>query len=591
MANFVTNDADTFLAKQYDVIIVGGGTAGLVVAARLSEVEGLSVGVLEAGPDRTQEPILKSGSAWMATAHDPQFHWGFSSVKQENLLQEGIDGTGRVLNLPRGKLLGGSGIINALIWLRASKGEYDALESTFGNKGWNFETLLPYFKKSQTHTAGPIQTSQNWWYSSLASPVVDAMRSASFEINDNPDGGNSTGIVNCPRNLHPESCERQSSVAYLDAAEGRSNISILVGAYTEQVLFSDASNGLIATGVKFQVDGKQYVVKANKEVILAAGAYQTPQLLELSGIGLKSVLDKHDIETKIELPVGENMQDHLMIYLNYQLKDEKEIKEAHPEGYKVQYLGADRKEPVPHRSATASVTGGPLLTTTMASMSVDDKGQETMDKLVSLISGLATDTNISPITRAQYELQKHWLTNPQENIGDSIIILASIPGYSGVPGPDGSLGLWLPMTHLHPTSRGSVHISSSNPLAPPKIDLQCLNEYDLLSLVRMAKFGDSLVKKGSLASFVVQQPQRTDAEFEEMIKKTAAVQFHPLGTTPMASHELGGVVDTSLKVYGTKNLRIIDASIIPMQIGAMTQATLFAIAEKAADIIKAELVG
>ncbi|KAJ3530201.1 hypothetical protein NM688_g7745 [Phlebia brevispora] len=154
MAVNVLSNAEEFVAKTYDIVIVGGGTAGLTLATRLAENKGLTIAVLEAGPDLSDDDTVTSGGGWMKTALDSKYWWGFTSTPQQNLATRDGDGVkdGRVLILPRGKLLGGSGSINAMQWMTASKEEYDALETVFGNPGWNFDSLKPYFKKTQTHS-------------------------------------------------------------------------------------------------------------------------------------------------------------------------------------------------------------------------------------------------------------------------------------------------------------------------------------------------------------------------------------------------------------------------------------------------------
>ncbi|GJJ13596.1 hypothetical protein Clacol_007852 [Clathrus columnatus] len=290
MTNTTTN-VDIFLSKPYDIIIVGGGTAGLALAARLSETT-LRIGVLEAGLDKvSSDPTLYSGGGWPLTARDPKYHWGFSSTPQSNLIDQTLGKPGKVLNLPRGKLLSGSSAVNAMVWIRASKAEYDALESVFGNKGWDFDSLLPYFRKTQSHTAqpselfpeskvipgvhgteGPVNTSQNWWHSSLIDPFVKTMISQSFEINSNPDNGNPLGMINVTRGVHPKTSRRQDATeTYLKTTEGRDNITVLLGAQARQIIFSQGNGELFATGVEFQVGNTKHVVNAAKEVILSAG--------------------------------------------------------------------------------------------------------------------------------------------------------------------------------------------------------------------------------------------------------------------------------------------------------------------------------
>jgi choline dehydrogenase-like flavoprotein len=246
---------------------------------------------------------------------------------------------------------------------------------TIGNPGWGFEDLVPYFKKAQSHSAqendilpgtgtvkeyegigGPIkvrlfcpllygsyvtsQTSYNTWYSSLIIPFVKSITELSFKINSNPHGGDTTGVFNGQRTVDNSTSTRQDSgVTYLGQTTGRGNISVLVGAQATKLLFAEVGGDLIVTAVEFVVDGVKHIVKATKEVVLSAGrfsninsmlllfeyftgTYKTPQLLELSGIGKNSILSKYGIQTRVDLPVGENCQDHLMVSLNFGLTSE-----------------------------------------------------------------------------------------------------------------------------------------------------------------------------------------------------------------------------------------------------------------------------
>ncbi|GJJ12733.1 hypothetical protein Clacol_006977 [Clathrus columnatus] len=563
-----TTDVDIFLSKTYDIIIVGGGTAGLALASRLSETP-LRIGVLEAGLDNiSSDPTLHVAGGWPLTATDPKYHWGFSSTPQNSLLDETHGNPGRVLNLPRHVH-------------RASKAEYDALESVFGNQGWNFDSLLPYFRKTQSHTAqpselfpeskvipsvhgteGPIHTSQNWWASSLIDPFVKTALSQSFQINPNPDNGNPLGVINVSRAVHPKTSRRQDATeTYLKRIEGRDNITVLLGAQARQIIFAE-SNEFLATGVEFQI-----------------GAYQSPQLLELSGIGLRNVLERYNIETKVELPVGENLQDHMLLFINKNLKTESELKATGllPAGLSVQYIG-NGQENDPARSAQASVTGHPFLNSHLQSLKLGNPSHEKqIEELAALLDKQANESQKS-MERAQLKLQKHWLNNPSENVPEACLMFACLPGMAGIPTPEGGMTTWFPISHFH--------IGSSDPLVAPLIDNNCLNEYDIRAFLLMIRFVDELLRREPFGALLVQEPPRSDEELIRHIRTTSQVIFHPISTTPMASRELGGVVDSNLIVYGTRNLRVVDAGIFPIQLSAALQASIYAVAEKAADIIK-----
>jgi choline dehydrogenase-like flavoprotein len=590
MSTNILSDAVAFSDKTYDILVIGGGTAGLALASRLSDNPEITIGVLEAGQDLSADPYVESAGGWLTTAYGPAYSWGFETNHQNHA-------TGQKISVPRGKLLGGCSAINAMMWTRASKPEYDALAS-LGNPGWTFEELVPYFKKTQSHTpqdnnilpgtgsvtsyqgtSGPVKTSYNTWYSSLITPFVQSLSELSFMFNDNPNGGDLTGVSNISRCVDNETGTRQhAGVTYLHRVMGRGNISVLVGAHVTKIIFSEASGDLVARAVEFNVDGTGYIVNANKEIVLSAGAYQTPQLLELSGIGKKSILDQYEIKSLVDLPVGENLQDHLMVSLNFGLTAEAQAA-----------LSVIPVIPEPGKDAQSTSTGGPFLFTTLNAIT-SQKGHA---DLLALLDSYMT-SELTPLERAQFEIQRKWLAS-DSSVTDVEVMFANLPGAAGLPLPDGQMSLWLPGAHLHPASRGSVHITSRDPFANPEIDPKFLSrDYDLQALMEIVRFIHKITKTGPLASQVsnsVVPPSdiETDDQLAKYIKANIATVFHPIGTAAMAPREIGGVVDPQLKVYGTKNLRVCDASVIPLQLGATPMSTIYAIAEKAADITMAAL--
>ncbi|KIM77083.1 GMC oxidoreductase [Piloderma croceum F 1598] len=596
MPSNVTSDAYLFAKKSYDILVVGGGTAGLALASRLSETPELYIGVLEAGQDLSADPFVKSAGGWLTTAYGPAYNWGLETLPQ-------TAAAGQKMSVPRGKLIGGCSAMNAMMWTRASKPEYDALV-TMGNPGWSFDDLVPYFKKSQSHTPqdnkilpgtatvtayegleGPVKTSYNTWYSSLINPFIKSLAELSFKVNANPNGGDLTGLINCQRAVDIATGTRQhSGVTYLDRATERPNISVLVGAYATKILFSNNTEELVATGVEIDVDGVKYVVNANKEVILSAGAYKTPQLLELSGIGKESILKKYGIIPRVDLPVGENYQDHLMVNMNFGLTSDAQS------ALNVIPVTSDAK-PEPGKDAQSTVTGGPFLFTTLKAAT----SCEQHAALLNLLDSYLASQTLTPLERVQFQIQRQWLASPDSTVAEVEVMFANLPGAAGLPLPDGQMTAWLPGAHLHPVSRGSVHIASSDPLASPAIDPKYLSrDYDLHALTHVVRFIQKITKTGPLAcqisgSLVPPADAETDEQLRTYIKSNIATVFHPIGTAAMAPREIGGVVDPSLRVYGTKNLRVVDASVIPLQLGATPMSTVYAIAEKAADIIMAAL--
>ncbi|KZP25967.1 GMC oxidoreductase [Athelia psychrophila] len=593
----VTSDASAFVEKAYDYVIIGGGTAGLALASRLSDNPNITIGVLEAGQDRSDDPTIRLAGGWLVSAFVPgaEFHWPFETTEQTHAAGQKVD-------VHRGKVLGGTSAINALMWTRASKAEYDALVE-LGNPGWSFDELLPYFKRSQAHTPqenniipgtgtlspsqgsyGPVKTSFNTWYSSLIKPFLAAAATLSIPLNSDPNSGNMVGMNNVTRMVDNEDGTRShSGAAYLPRTAGRNNISVLVGAYTTKIAIAKEGHELVAKQVHFDVDGTNHVVRANEEVILSAGAYQTPQILELSGIGKTSVLSKFGIETLLELPVGDNLQEQLLISTNASLTDEA-----------VSNLSVDPfiegLQPEPGKDAAATNTSGPFISVPIRSATSSSEHAE----FVALLNSYLADESLTPLERAQFTIQRRWLSSADSsNVAELLCEFSCMPGLAGLPLADGRVTLWNPVAHLHPTSRGSVHINSPDPFAQPSIDPKFLSRaYDMKAFLQALRLREKIIRAPPLDSMITQSAippssVQTDEEVEAFIKANITTFAHPVGTAAMAARNLGGVVDQNLKVYGTRNIRVVDASIIPLQISATPASTVFAIAEKAADIILA----
>ncbi|GJJ15704.1 hypothetical protein Clacol_009982 [Clathrus columnatus] len=575
--------AALFAAQSWDFVVVGGGTAGLTVATRLSENPSFRVAVIEAGLDRSDNPLVAIAGNWPEVFLDSDVTWGFNTVPQTSA-------AGQAVSQPRGKAVGGSSAVNSMEWRVGHKLEYDSWEQ-FGNPGWNFAGLLPYFKKTENFTpqtgnpvfpgtgqvtsdkgvGGPTTITYNIWYTSLIKLFVQSLQVLGFTINNDPESGNSGGIANIPRSVSSIDGTRQyAGITYLGQASNRTNISVLAGAQATKVLFKKVGKNQVATGVQFSVNGQTFTVSANREVILSCGAFQSPQLLELSGIGQPAILNQFGIPTLINLPgVGENLQS---------TKDSLNL-----------FTVPSNLTQTPLNTALRTMTGTPFLWSPMKSIA----SSSAFNTLVQELKSYLASSTLTPMERQQFQLQLGWLTQSNPVVPEGQIIFANLPGSTGLPFPDGSTGMWLPSSHVRPLSRGTVHIASSNPLAAPAIDPQYLSrQYDINVFLAILQFTVKLTGSGTLANavngkFMPPQNLTTTPELIGWIKGGISTQFHPAGTAAMASQALGGVVNSNLIVYGTSNLRVVDASIMPLIPGANLQASVYAIAEKAADIIKA----
>ncbi|KAJ3487692.1 hypothetical protein NLI96_g3357 [Meripilus lineatus] len=333
-----SQEASSFSSTSFDYLIIGGGTGGLTVAARLAENPKITVGVLEAGPYLPDMTTIKvPGYCWQNVGN-PDVDWMFKSVPQKNL-------HGRQLALTRGKILGGTSALNFTLMSRAAASEYDALES-LGNDGWNWNEILRYSRKSETlasipsedaqkynitpeegsyGTNGPIARSFPVAYSELDLPFLETLEELGVKTVSDPQTGNIVGSWMASFSIDRKTVSRSYAITgYYQPNMHRPNFHVLTSAHVTKILTRRDADGVVATGVQFKHNNVIYAASAKQEVILSAGAFQTPQILELSGIGNPSILKEHGLETVIDLPgVGENLhpavaKHHTELYFNEQ---------------------------------------------------------------------------------------------------------------------------------------------------------------------------------------------------------------------------------------------------------------------------------
>ncbi|CAE6433231.1 unnamed protein product [Rhizoctonia solani] len=597
-----TNGAD-FSSQAFDYVVVGGGTAGLALAARLSDSPKVSVGVIEAGPYYENDPLIDTPGLAGQLQGNAKYDWLFKSVPQTHV-------NNRVLPLPRGKALGGSSAINLMALDRASKIEYDAW-AELGNPGWNWNGLLPYMKSAERFTGidpfranstganpgdifpsqgtnGPIAASFNTWYSDIVVPYREAIANLDVPINFDPDSGDPFGLYNSATAVNRTTGTRSYAAnTYFAYNSGRTNLVVLTEAQATRIDFKNStmgkSNGrLTAAGVSFVHNSTLYSVEAKKEVILSAGAFQTPQLLELSGIGNSTILRQNGIKPLIDLPgVGENLQDHLLVPSTYELKS----------GITTLDILRNNATYAAAAQAQYAATHDGIYTATTSTLSFLNLDYiTTSSQLTNLIAKLNQEIAADEVTalqKAQYKIQKAWL---RKQVGNLEVVLTQGYGGTGTPKANTSYAS-VQVVIQHPFSRGSVHINSSDQLAYPKIDPNYFSKsIDLEILVQALKFALKLSQTEPLGSLVVTRqdppPETTsDEEYIEYVKANVRTIFHPIGTAALVPREIGGVVDTSLKVYGTSNVRVVDASIIPIHIGTHISRTVYGLGERAAAMI------
>ncbi|KAJ7482022.1 alcohol oxidase [Mycena latifolia] len=574
----------------FDYIVVGGGTSGLVVAARLVEDPTIRVCVVEAGGDVSSQLDTIVPGFGFKNLGKPEMDWRFSSAPQANA-------GGRSLFLSRGKALGGTSMLNLMVLGRGHAAEYDAFE-TLGSPGWNWQGLVEYFRKSETFaatpaqiarlnvevnpethgSAGPIQRSLPTWMSDIHAPWVGALETLGVPYNPDSFSGNNTGVWTVHLSVDSQARRSSSVSGYYTPVKSKPNLVVITAAHATRILFdsSASASGLqVATGIEYHKDGQRYTVSASREVLLCAGAFQTPQLLELSGIGDKNVLGAHGLPVIVDLPgVGRNLQDHF--WSPY-------VAETDPKYESIEVLNDPVRAAEEWKLYEESKTGI-LAGTTSSSYAFLPKKHFAKDWDPNHV---AEPLSASP----QWKMQMDWLN------GETVPFLEMgiFPGFLPIVGHAPELGksycsFFLALTHAF--SRGTVHIASTDPLAAPVIDHRVLdNALDIEVLVQAIKFSRRLAATGELRAAITREvlpgaAVQSDSELAAYVREIVSTVFHPIGTAAMLPRGEGGVVDSELRVYGTANLRVIDASIIPIHLSAHIQATVYAVAEKAADIVK-----
>ncbi|KAJ7860375.1 GMC oxidoreductase [Mycena olivaceomarginata] len=568
---------------SFDYVVVGGGTAGLVVAARLVEDPTIRVCVLEAGEDITNNANAKIPGFGMKNIGQPEIDWGFLGTPQPNAKDR-----------PLGKSLGGSSMLNLMILGRGHKKEYDAFES-LGSPGWSWEGLVPYFKASETFspseedkskfkvdfnpsahgTSGPLQRTLPKWISDIVEPYTKGMTSLGVPRNSDSFSGSNGGIWLSNQAVDSNSERSSSASAYYEPVKANPNLVVLTGVHATRVIFNpslETSGNLVASGVEYSKGGELHTVSATKEVLLCAGSFKTPQLLELSGIGDKNILDAYGINSSDLFP-----EDHFWVPF---------IAETDPKYESVEVLGDPARAAAEWKVYEESKTG--ILSGTCAT----EYAFLPKDHFIADSSAVLEQTAHS-LRPSLDKLHRAWLGGNDIPFLELGLFPGFLPMVEKTPETGKSYySLFLALTH--PFSSGTVHVTSSDPLAQPAIDHKIIdNGLDVGLLVHAVKFARKLAATPTLSTAITREvvpgpAVQTDAEIEDFVRGAVDTVYHPIGTAAMLPRSDGGVVDSSLKVYGTSNLRVIDASIIPIQLSAHPQATVYAIAEKAADIIKRE---
>ncbi|KAF2476504.1 alcohol oxidase [Lindgomyces ingoldianus] len=611
--------AEDFVQKSYDYVICGGGTAGLVLAARLSEDPNITVGVLEAGENRLNDPLIDAPALYIQTWEKPEYDWCFKTVPQKGTAN-------RVHGWARGKVLGGSSAINYNMFSMASRQDLDNW-AELGNKGWGFNDMAPYYRKFETYnppskilsskindryvdpllrgTSGPIQISfceADFQWAQEAWP--ETCINAGYPAPKDPRSGSAIGGFNQLTTVNPKTMQRSYSARdYYEPNAGRRNLSVLTEALVAKIEFEKGGSGnAIATGVKFFASGAEHTVKANKEVIVCGGVICSPQILELSGIGSASRLQNVGIEIVVDNPnVGENLNEHSATGISLAVKDEYPTAEV-----------LLRNPEIAQQAMEAYIThkAGPFAnaptTTGFVSLSLADPNLADPEKHINTLISDFQKANPDADPAGRAPLLGRQILDPKEAIAQ--VVLLSVG--ADIRNSDSAAklfmhdapGNWITLgvCSTRSLSRGSVHIESPDPKKHPVIDPAYYSHpLDLDLAARGILHAISLTQYEPLHSKMKRDEKgglilppwipaipTTLEEAKEVASSNTVTEYHPIGTCAMLPKEKGGVVDSDCKVYGTSNVRVVDASIFPTNVQGNIISLIYAVAEKAADIIK-----
>ena len=532
---------------KFDHIVIGAGSAGSVIANRLSKENKHKVLVLEAGPADTL-PLIKIPGAFAFFMYSKKYNWAYEAEKVDDIRH------GTPMFCPRGKTLGGSSAINAMVYARGHKTDYDRWANQ-GNDGWSYEQMLPYFKKSETNERGandyhggqgPLFVSDVRNDYPLNDCFLAATEQAGYPLNNDFNGENFEGAGYFQFTIKDgERCG--VSKAYLKPAMMETKLQVECEAFVNRIIFE----GKKAIGVEYLQNNKLFTVYAEREIILCAGAFNSPQMLMLSGIGAKEELEEHGITLVHELPgVGKNLQEHVDACVL--------VKSLKKDGFSVGPGGLMKMLPDVLKYYK-SKTG----------------------KLANSITQAGGFLKSNPEVDVP-DIQLHFVPLLFDDCGRDVKLLAS-HGYS------------LHVCVLRPKSRGKLTLKSADPREPIKIDFNFLSEpEDVKVLVDGIRVARKILKSAAFDDYRGEEihPGKAIESDEALLQKCKdrlGLVYHPIGTCKMGSDEMA-VVDNELKVHGIEGLRVVDGSIMPDLVSGNTNAPIIAIAEKAADMILQESV-
>jgi choline dehydrogenase len=525
--------------QTFDYIIVGAGSAGCVLANRLSEDPKYKVLLLETGGS-DKSIFIKMPTALSIPMNTDKYAWQFNTEKEPYL-------NNREMHCPRGKVLGGSSSINGMVYVRGHAKDFDEWEA-HGAEGWNYQACLPYFQKAETWYKGNDAyrggngelgvNNGNEMKNPLYTAFIKAGEQAGYDITSDYNGKQQEGFG--PMHMTVKDGVRSSaSREYLDPVKSRKNLTIVTGALVTKVVLEDK----VAKGVEYVVNGKTETAATSNEVILSAGSIGSPHILQLSGIGDKDILKKAGIEVKHHLPgVGQNLQDHLEFYFQYKCK---------------QPITLNRKLGL----ISKGLIGARWLFTR---------------------SGLGATNHFESCAFIRSKADVEWPDIQYHFLPAAI-------RYDGKSAFDGD-GFQVHVGHNKPKSRGSVTVQSSDPTVPPKILFNYLQHQDDIEGFRACvRLTREIIAQPAFDDFRDGEIQpgehiQTDEEIDAFVREAVESAYHPSCSCKMGEDEMA-VVDSQTNVHGIEGLRVVDSSIFPTIPNGNLNAPTIMVAEKAADMI------
>lgn len=530
---------------RFDYVIVGAGSAGCVLASRLSEDPNTSVCVLEAGP-RDWHPYIHLPAGFIKTFHMKSINWAYQQ-------EPGPWTGGRSIYAPRGKTLGGSSSINGHIYNRGQRMDFDTW-AQMGNRGWGYADVLPYFRRLEKRVGegedtyrgreGGLTVTTMDWRDPLCEAFMEGAVSLGIPRNTDYNGKTQEGVSYCQRTIN-NGLRVSAATAFLKPAMKRPNVHVHTHAHATEIIFE----GKRAVGVRYMKGGRggqPVEVRANKEVILSGGSYNSPQLLQLSGIGSPDLLQQHGIAVRHVLPVGEGLQDHYAPRTVARVKDIKTINELR-------------------------------------------RGLSLWIEALKWATARRGLLSLSPTM-----VYCFWHSGESAESSDLQLTFTPASYKEGVQGQlEDEPGMTVASWQQRPESRGYVRIRSSDPFAPPIIQTNYLDaELDRRVVVGGMKLARRLLKSAPLSPYYAYEDfpgpnVNTDDEFLHAATERGTTTFHPGCTCRMGpADSTWAVVDDQLRVHGLEGLRVIDASVMPRMISANLNASTMMIADRASDLIR-----